>query len=251
MVFVWIMFVLYPLVDEALPHDHFCPSNPKLVKQLSKDRRYLIPLYFAYVTDLAVYCFALNLAGSGQLKTGRFLMLALITSMFASVSAVVGHELFHRKEKVHKVMGFLSYTKFFASHTYTSHVKFHHKRVGTFEDATTPRLGETLVVYIIRQLIESTLEVWSYEYKHQKATTDGGLRLPNELIPEALLHFAMIGIIMHGFGPLGALFTVIYALLSIIQLETVNYIEHYGLMRKKDKDGVYEPINIRHSWNAP
>jgi len=30
----------------------------------------------------------------------------------------------------------------------------------------------------------------------------------------------------------------------------VNYIEHYGLNRKKDKDGIYETITYMHSWNA-
>lgn len=34
-------------------------------------------------------------------------------------------------------------------------------------------------------------------------------------------------------------------------VETVNYIEHYGLMRKKMPDGTFEAPNIRHSWNAP
>lgn len=34
-------------------------------------------------------------------------------------------------------------------------------------------------------------------------------------------------------------------------IETVNYVEHYGLLREKDADGNYEPVNIKHSWNAP
>mmetsp|Transcript_28531 Transcript_28531/g.27504 ORF Transcript_28531/g.27504 Transcript_28531/m.27504 type:complete len:110 (+) Transcript_28531:514-843(+) len=33
--------------------------------------------------------------------------------------------------------------------------------------------------------------------------------------------------------------------------EATNYIEHYGLVRKQDAEGVYEAINLRHSWNAP
>ena len=33
--------------------------------------------------------------------------------------------------------------------------------------------------------------------------------------------------------------------------ETINYIEHYGLQRQKDENGVYESVNIMHSWNAP
>jgi alkane 1-monooxygenase len=35
-------------------------------------------------------------------------------------------------------------------------------------------------------------------------------------------------------------------------IEMVNYVEHYGLLRKKDPvTGEYEPVSIRHSWNAP
>jgi len=33
-------------------------------------------------------------------------------------------------------------------------------------------------------------------------------------------------------------------------LEAINYIEHYGLERKKDKDGVYESIGKMHCWNS-
>jgi len=41
-----------------------------------------------------------------------------------------------------------------------------------------------------------------------------------------------------------------YALTGMFFLETINYIEHYGLQRKKDADGVYESIGKMHSWNS-
>ncbi len=40
------------------------------------------------------------------------------------------------------------------------------------------------------------------------------------------------------------------ASISVLFLENVNYLEHYGLLRKKI-NGVYERVNITHSWNAP
>jgi len=33
-------------------------------------------------------------------------------------------------------------------------------------------------------------------------------------------------------------------------LELINYIEHYGLQRKKDENGIYESITKMHSWNS-
>jgi alkane 1-monooxygenase len=48
-----------------------------------------------------------------------------------------------------------------------------------------------------------------------------------------------------------AIFFVLQALLAIFSLESINYIEHYGLSRTKLPNGEYEKVTIRHSWNAP
>lgn len=40
------------------------------------------------------------------------------------------------------------------------------------------------------------------------------------------------------------------AVIAILLLETVNYIEHYGIMRKEVAPGRYERVNPLHSWNA-
>ena len=47
------------------------------------------------------------------------------------------------------------------------------------------------------------------------------------------------------------IFFILEAYLSIFYLEAANYIEHYGLSRKKLENGEYEKVTIRHSWNAP
>lgn len=53
------------------------------------------------------------------------------------------------------------------------------------------------------------------------------------------------------YGPQGGILFLIEAFGSIFYLEAINYIEHYGLSRKKLADGTYEKVTIRHSWNAP
>ena len=40
------------------------------------------------------------------------------------------------------------------------------------------------------------------------------------------------------------------AVSGIILLETVNYIEHYGLLRKQNEHGRYERVKRNHSWNS-
>jgi len=52
------------------------------------------------------------------------------------------------------------------------------------------------------------------------------------------------------FGWHGLLFFSGQALAAICLLETINYVEHYGLHRRKLEDGRYERTNHRHSWNS-
>jgi alkane 1-monooxygenase len=52
---------------------------------------------------------------------------------------------------------------------------------------------------------------------------------------------------------LGLIITIYYllaALIGILLLETVNYIEHYGLQRKPTGPGKYERVMPWHSWNS-
>lgn len=53
------------------------------------------------------------------------------------------------------------------------------------------------------------------------------------------------------YGFFGSIYYLISVLISVVYLESINYIEHYGLRRKEISPGVYEPVDIRHSWNAP
>jgi alkane 1-monooxygenase len=52
------------------------------------------------------------------------------------------------------------------------------------------------------------------------------------------------------FGSFGLLFAVLVAIVGFTLLETVNYIEHYGLLRLKMKSGRYERVKEIHSWNS-
>ena len=64
------------------------------------------------------------------------------------------------------------------------------------------------------------------------------------------LQVGFLFIILSGFG----LHTLVYYLsasaIGILLLEAVNYIEHYGLRRNKNSEGIYERMMLKHSWNA-
>ena len=52
------------------------------------------------------------------------------------------------------------------------------------------------------------------------------------------------------FGSAGLFGFLLASLIGIILLETVNYIEHYGLRRKEISEGLFERVQPWHSWNS-
>jgi alkane 1-monooxygenase len=46
------------------------------------------------------------------------------------------------------------------------------------------------------------------------------------------------------------IYFLIVAFMGMVVLETINYIEHYGLTRNKNESGNYERVMPYHSWNS-
>ena len=74
--------------------------------------------------------------------------------------------------------------------------------------------------------------------------------LGNEMIQNILIQASLVGLIYFVFGLQSMLLFLVAALLGILLLETVNYIEHYGLLRNKKENGKYEKVLPIHSWNS-
>ena len=72
----------------------------------------------------------------------------------------------------------------------------------------------------------------------------------NEMIQAHFFQGLLIVIIVIVFGLQSLICFLMAAFIGILLLETVNYIEHYGLERKKTANGNYERAMPAHSWNS-
>jgi len=161
-----------------------------------------------------------------------------ITAMGVSCGSLainIAHELGHRPNGMYQrlAQGLLVttlYGQFFIDHNLG-----HHKNVATPEDASTARYGEVLYNFWFRSIIGVWQTAW---------------RLKPGLM--ALLFSAevlmLLGIWMS--APLAFVPFLIASLMGILLLETVNYIEHYGLLRAKVSEFRYENAQPIHSWNS-
>jgi alkane 1-monooxygenase len=132
-------------------------------------------------------------------------------------------------------------------HFFIEHVYGHHKHVATPLDGATARLGQSLYSFIPQSIKHTWVNSWKYEVNRLSTPWTLYNRHLWFLAVEAALTVA----IWYGYGVLGLAFFLAQAALSVCELEIINYVEHYGLLRKEVAPGVYEPVGLKHSWNAP
>ena len=70
------------------------------------------------------------------------------------------------------------------------------------------------------------------------------------MIQAHIIQIFLVSIIYFLFGWMITIYFLSAALIGILLLETVNYIEHYGLSRNKLNENKYERAMPQHSWNS-
>ena len=162
----------------------------------------------------------------------------------------VAHELGHRTKGYEKLMSKVLLLTSLYMHFFIEHNRGHHKNVSTEEDPASARRGEILYTFWFRSVIFSYLSAWKLENDRLRRKGASILSFRNEMINYHLIQIALVVGIGLLFSWMIALFFVIGAIAGFLLLETVNYIEHYGLQRKKLPNGQYERVAPHHSWNS-
>ena len=126
----------------------------------------------------------------------------------------------------------------------------HHKNVGTPEDPATSRRGELVFAFWLRSTIHGYLNAWKIEGKRLSANGKSFWSIQNEMIRFTFIQAIYLTLLAFAFTPDILFFAVSAAATGFLLLETVNYIEHYGLMRRKLASGRYESVTLQHSWNS-
>jgi alkane 1-monooxygenase len=167
------------------------------------------------------------------------------------LNAAVGHELVHRRQIIHKILGTLAYSKMMYSHFLIQHIKSHHKKVATPEDPSTSRVNESLLYFYWRAIPEGYVEVWNYEKKRLEQDNISAFSIYNRAISFNVGHVLYLALVYYFLGTTIFVFHVVYSSIITLMFEAINYIEHYGLERKLQPNGTYESVQQKHSWNAP
>lgn len=162
----------------------------------------------------------------------------------------VGHELGHRSNKVEQFLAKMLLLSSLYMHFFIEHNKGHHKRVGTKEDPASARYGETLYAFYFRTVVFGYFSAWRIANRDTGKTVSKTFSIYNKMLQFHLIQIVFVAAIFFFFGWLTTLLFLVAAGQGILLLETVNYIEHYGLQRRQIAKGKYERAMPQHSWNS-
>lgn len=161
----------------------------------------------------------------------------------------VGHELGHRRSKGHQLAAKILLGTSLYAHFFVEHNRGHHVRVATADDPASARRGEWLYAFWWRSVSEGLRSAFELERVRLERSGHGAWSLRNEVLRLIGAEGLAVAAALVFFGPAATAAWVLAALFGALLLETVNYVEHYGLSRERTERG-WAPVRPHHSWNS-
>ena len=231
-----VFWVVVPALDMLIGRSARPCSAPEL-RRLENNAFLRLVLHAWVPLQLGLIVWGAWLVGGGGVTGFDALLFTLSVGLATGGAGItIAHELGHKRAALDRLLSRVLLVSVSYGHFTVEHNRGHHTRVATPEDPASARYGEGFWRFLPRTLIGSLRHAWALERTEV-------------LLPWAatLAIAAALGI---AFGPLAAIFFFGQSAMAVTLLEAVNYIEHYGLQRRKLPDGRYERPGARHSWDA-
>ncbi len=245
-----VIFGIIPLAELVFPAPTTNPDAEEAKERLS-NWGYDFVIYLALPVQFGLIALLGALISSGALAGMEILGAVLSVGLCCGALGInIGHELGHRANKWHQLAAKLILSTSLYAHFFIEHNRGHHARVATDEDPATSRVGEWVQTFWVRSLVGGYISAWKLEADRLARKGQSPLTWKNEMIRlqvgQALLLAAVFGL----FGAQAMLAFMGASLVGALLLETVNYVEHYGLRRERNERGKWERVRPCHSWNS-
>ncbi|MEZ5040527.1 MAG: alkane 1-monooxygenase [Saprospiraceae bacterium] len=247
---VYVGFVAIPILETFLPGT---PENLSAEEESNKlSNRFFDLLLYLNIPILwgliAYYFFILD---TRALQTYEIIGMTLNVGLIVGTIGInVGHELGHRTTRYEQLMAKGLLLSALYMHFFIEHNRGHHKNVATDDDPASAKQGEMLYSFWFRSIIGGYLNAWQLERERLSKLGKKVLSWNNEMIRFQLYQLGYLATIVWLFDWNMAGYAIAIAATGVLMLESVNYIEHYGLRRKQLSSGRYEPVQPWHSWNS-
>jgi alkane 1-monooxygenase len=243
-------FLLIPVAELLLqPNEqNMQKAEEEVVK---KDKLYDYMLYLFVALQFVALYFFFNSIKANQSNTSTIIARIATMGLLCGVFGInVAHELGHRNNVFEQFLAKAALLTSLYIHFFIEHNKGHHKNVATPADPSSARLNEPVYTFYYRTIVYSYLSAWHIANDEMRKKNKAIFGLANEMVQAHLIQIAFVVAIYYFFGTIVMCYFLVAALIGILLLETVNYIEHYGLQRKETAPGKFERALPIHSWNS-
>jgi len=252
------VFIVVPIIDYFIGKD---PENipDSKIKIISEELYYRMVTYLWTYVQVGVLIFGAYAVTIGKVNTAvDWIGFVLATSLITGgVGITVAHELGHKKSKLEQFYSKVLLMTVCYMHFFIEHNKGHHVHVATPIDPATSRKDEHFYKFWLRSVFDGYRSAWHLENNSLRRKGKSAFSFENQMIWFHILPILFCSALTLSFSFLTGdfawqvpVFFFTQSFLGFTLLEQVNYIEHYGIIRKQDTNGKYERVTNLHSWNA-
>jgi alkane 1-monooxygenase len=242
-------YIGVPIMDLLFGEDR---SNPpeSAVPALEADR------YYRYITWAVVpllwvgFIYNVTFLATHTLPWHLTLAVLIITGDILGFGLNLGHELGHKKGWIDRKLALFTLALGGYGHFSIEHNRGHHRWVATPEDPASSRMGESIWRFMFRELPGAFFRAWDLEIERLERVGKSEWSFANEILQAGAITLALYGTLVALYGAPMIPLLLVVAFVGAFQLTSANYIEHYGLVRKKLANGRYEQTQPHHSWNS-
>ena len=259
-------YVVIPLLDRLLGNDHANVSRDTYDEVIND--RYFDALVYSFVyLHYALIGWGCYVLLTGGLTIWQQAGLIYSIGIFGGGIINVAHELGHRSSRIAQIHAKAALLSVSYGHFIIEHNRGHHVHVATPQDPATSHKNQTLYAFWAQTLVGSYRSAWRIEKKLLAKEGHSVWSRHNDMLWFAALPVLFCAVLTAAFsiwaGYIAWIVPVFFfsqSLIAILLLESVNYIEHYGIVRREvaglpghglsGQPVRYERVNPLHSWNA-
>jgi alkane 1-monooxygenase len=243
-------FVMIPIAETILPVDINNYSEEEIENRL-QNKIFDILLYLNVPIVYGSLLYSLFLVANYNLSISEIIGSILSLGVILGANGInVAHELGHRKTLFEKIMGKLLLIPSHYTHFFIEHNHGHHLHVSTPNDPSTAKYNQSLYAFWIQTVVGTYCEAWKIQLKLNKLENRKIYAIKSDMFWFTIIQISYMVLIYNFFGTIATIVALISGIVGFLLLETINYIEHYGLKRNKLESGRFERVSEKHSWNS-
>ncbi|ALT00276.1 hypothetical protein AT746_01950 [Lacimicrobium alkaliphilum] len=245
------LYALLPLLDYLIGLDTRNPDRAE-EQQLRHSRLLrLLPVLALPVQLVLLFGTLIWLQGRDDLSIQALLLWAISLGVVSGINAInTAHELIHRPGRTERITGGILLSLVCYGGFKIEHIRGHHVNVATPLDNSSARLNQSVYNFVFRALRHNLYQAWLLEKQRLAHQHLPAWHWRNEVLDWYALSLLVACSCYVLAGWTGVLFFLLQSLIAVIELEVINYIEHYGLQRARQANGRYQRPTEMHSWNS-